>query len=200
MSGTSMRILVKNLPETNPKTKTEPAWKKPVVEYPKDATVIEIPYKWDRKPAKPGKKEKQKPKPITIRKQKPTPAKKEDPKKEKVKRAYSVLTGKERHDWTEDEIEKLIRMYEDGASYIEIMEAVRHSESSIATKLTQLRSRGRIAGVRSKDAWTQEEVDTLLTMKAQGQSIEKISKAMGKSYASVWSKYRKIKEKECGKK
>ena len=189
--------MVKNLPETNPKTRTEPAWRKPVVEYPKDATVIEIPYKWDRKPTPTGKKEKQKPKPITIKKQQP--AKKAEPKKEKVKRTYSVLTGKERHDWTEDEIEKLIIMYNDGASYIDIMEAVRHSESSIATKLTQLRSRGRIAGVRSKDAWTQEEVDTLLTMKAQGQSIEKISKAMGKSYASVWCKYRKIKEKECRK-
>lgn len=200
MSGASIKIGIspRNLPE--PKFRTEPAWRKPVVEYPKDATVIEIPYKWDRKPAKQGKKEKQKPKPITIRKQKQTPIKKEEPKKEKPKRTYSVLTGKERRNWTEDEIEKLICMYNDGASYIDIMEAVRHSESSIATKLTQLRSRGRIAGVRSKDAWTQEEVDTLLTMKDQGHSLEKISKALGKSYASVWSKNRKIEDKkECKK-
>ena len=86
-------------------------------------------------------------------------------------------------------------MYEDGASYIEIMEAVRHSESSIATKLTKLRQEGRIRSIRSKEAWTQEEVDTLLTMKAQGHNLEQISIAMGKSYASVWCKYRKIKEK-----
>ena len=199
MSGASIKIGIspRNLPV--PKFRTEPAWRKPVVEYPKDATVIEIPYKWDRKPEKPGKKEKQKPKPITIRKQKPKPAKKAEPKKEKVKRTYSVLTGKERHGWTEDEIEKLIRMYEDGASYIEIMEAVRHSESSIATKLTVLRKEGRITSIRSKEAWTQEEVDTLLTMKAQGHNLEQISKAMGKTYASVWCKYRKIKEKECEK-
>ena len=193
-----MKISPRDLPV--PKIKTEPAWKKPVIDYPKDATIIEIPYKWDRKPAKQGKKEKQKPKPITVRKQKQTQVKKEEPKKEKPKRTYSVLTGKERRSWTEDEIEKLICMFNDGASYIDIMEAVRHSESSIATKLTQLRSRGRIAGVRSKDAWTQEEVDTLLTMKDQGHSLEKISKALEKSYASVWSKNRKIEDKkECKK-
>lgn len=198
MSGALMKISPRDLPV--PRIKTEPAWKKPVIDYPKDATIIEIPYKWDRKPAKQGKKEKQKPKPITIRKQKQTQVKKEEPKKEKPKRTYSVLTGKERRSWTEGEIEKLICMYNDGASYIDIMEAVRHSESSIATKLTQLRSRGRIAGVRSKDAWTQEEVDTLLTMKDQGHSLEKISKALGKSYASVWSKNRKIEDKkECKK-
>lgn len=198
MSGASMKISPRDLPV--PKIKTVPAWKKPVIDYPKDATIIEIPYKWDRKPAKQGKKEKQKPKPITIRKQQPAKKAEPKPKKEKVKRTYSVLTGKERHGWTEDEIEKLIRMYNDGASYIDIMEAVRHSESSIATKLTQLRSRGRIAGVRSKDAWTQEEVDTLLTMKDQGHSLEKISKTLGKSYASVWSKNRKIEDKkECKK-
>ena len=173
MSGALMKISPRDLPV--PRIKTVPAWKKPVIDYPKDATIIEIPYKWDRKPAKQGKKE-------------------------KPKRTYSVLTGKERRNWTEDEIEKLICMYNDGASYIDIMEAVRHSESSIATKLTQLRSRGRIAGVRSKDAWTQEEVDTLLTMKDQGHSLEKISKALGKSYASVWSKNRKIEDKkECKK-
>ena len=118
MSGALIKISPRDLPV--PKIKTEPAWKKPVIDYPKDATIIEIPYKWDRKPAKQGKKEKQKPKPITIRKQKQT--------------------------------------------------------------------------------WTQEEVDTLLTMKDQGHSLEKISKALGKSYASVWSKNRKIEDKkECKK-
>ena len=189
MSGASIKIGIspRNLPV--PKFRTEPAWRKPVVEYPKDATVIEIPYKWDRKPAKPGKKEKQK----------PTKKAEPKPKKEKVKRTYSVLTGKERHGWTEDEIEKLIIMYEDGASYIEIMEAVRHSESSIATKLTVLRKEGRITSIRLKEAWTQEEVDTLLTMKAQGHNLEQISKAMEKTYASVWCKYKKIKGKECEK-
>lgn len=194
MSGASMKILPRDLPV--PKIKTVPAWKKPVIDYPKDATIIEIPYKWDRKPAKPGKKEKQKPKPITIRKQKPKPAKKAEPKKEKVKRTYSVLTGKERRGWTQDEIEMLIRMYTDGASYIEIMEAVRHSESSIATKLTKLRQDGRITDIRSVKPWTQEQIDTLLKMKAQGHTLQKISKELEKPYASVWRKYMKLKEKE----
>ena len=189
-----MRVLVKNLPETNPKTRTEPAWKKPVVEYPKDATIVEIPYKWDRKPAKPEKKEKQKPKPITVRKH--PPAKKAEPKKEKIKRTYSVLTGKEHRGWTEDEIEMLIRMYEDGDPYIEIMEAVRHSESSIATKLTKLRQEGRVTSIRSKEAWTQEQIDTLITMKAQGHTIEEICEVVGKSYAATWCKYKKIRIKE----
>ena len=144
--------------------------------------------------AKPGKKEKQKPKPITVRKH--PPAKKAEPKKEKIKRTYSVLTGKEHRGWTEDEIEMLIRMYEDGDPYIEIMEAVRHSESSIATKLTKLRQEGRVTSIRSKEAWTQEQIDTLITMKAQGHTIEEICKVVGKSYAATWCKYKKIRIKE----
>lgn len=194
MSGASIKagITPKNLPV--PKIRTEPVWKKPVIDYPKDAVIIDVPYKWDRKPAKPGKKEKQKPKPISVRKQKP--AKKEEPKKEKVKRTYSVLTGKERHGWTKDEIETLIRMYNGGEPYVEIMKAVRHSESSIATKLTKLRQEGRITSIRSKEAWTQEQIDTLLEMKAQGHTIEEICEVVGKSYAATWCKYKKIRIKE----
>lgn len=194
MSGASMKISPRDLPV--PKIKTVPAWKKPVIDYQKDATVIEFPYEWDKKPAQLKKKEKQKPKPITIRKQKPAKKAEPKPKKERVKRTYSVLTGKERRGWTQDEIETLIRMYTDGASYIEIMEAVRHSESSIATKLTKLRQDGRITDIRSVKPWTQEQVDTLLTMKAQGHTLQKISKDLEKPYASVWRKYMKLKEKE----
>lgn len=194
MSGASIKIGIspRNLPV--PKFRTEPAWKKPVIDYPKDAVIIDVPYKWNRKPAKPGKKEKQKPKPITIREQKPP--KKAEQKKEKIKRTTYTLSDKDRRNWTPEDVETLIRMYTEGASYIEISEAVRHAESSIATKLTQLRKEGRITSTRSKEAWTQEQVDTLLTMKAQGRTLEEVGEVIGKSYTAVWCKYRKIRRKE----
>lgn len=191
MSGASIKIGISPMDLPVPKIRTEPAWRKPVVEYPKDAKVIEIPYKWDRKPKTQKKKGKTKPKPIAIKQQKP--AKKAEPKKEKVKRTYTVLTGSERRDWTENEIEKLIAMYIDGASYTEMAEELRHSESSLATKLTKLRKEGRIASIRSKDEWTQKQVDTLLKMKAQGHTLEEIGEVIGRSYMAVWCKYRKIK-------
>ena len=64
MPGASMRVIARDLPE--PKIMTKPAWKKPVIEYPKDAKIKEVPYKW--KPAeKPIKSKKQeKPKPTTV--------------------------------------------------------------------------------------------------------------------------------------
>ena len=194
MSGASIKIGItpKNLPV--PKYRTEPAWKKPVIDYPKDATIIEIPYKWDRKPKRLEKKEKQKPKPITVRKQKPP--KKAEPKKEKIKRTIYTLSDKDRRNWTQEDVETLIRMYTEGASYIEISEAVRHAESSIAAKLTQLRKEGRITSIRSNEAWTQEQIDTLLEMKAQGHTIVEICEVVGKSYAATWCKYKKIRIKE----
>lgn len=184
----SMRILVKNLPETNPKTRTEPAWKKPIVEYPKDARITEVTYKWN-----PEKKAKPKRKAKPVKKEKPR--QKPGPKK-KVKRTLTALSGNERRNWTEEDVEKLIEMYNDGASYVEISEVVRHAESSIATKLTKLRKAGRITSTRSQESWTQEQVDTLLAMKAQGRTLEEVSVVIKKSYAAVWCKYRKIKAKE----
>lgn len=195
MSGASIKIGIspRNLPK--PKLRTEPAWKKPVIDYPKDATIKEVPYKWEPSPKKPEKKEK--PKPFTIRKQ-PAASKKPTPKP-KIKRTFYQLSDHERRMWTEKEIKTLIVMYNDGASYIEMSEAVRHSESSIATKLSNLRKEGLISSIRSKEEWTEEQVETLLGMKAKGYTLEEISRVIGRSYAAASIKYKRIKEEEeCG--
>lgn len=178
-----MRILVKNLPEPNPKTRTEPAWKKPVVEYPKDATIVEIPYKWE-----PEKKKKQK------------KAEKPKPKSKPVRKRRSLLAcwGNERKEWTEEQVETLIRMYSEGKSFLEIAGVTGHGENSIGYKLLKLRKEGRVTESRNSTAgWTREQDETVLRMREQGITFTDIGAAVGKSHSATWARYRKLmREKE----
>lgn len=180
MSTASMRILVKKLPETNPKTKTKPVWRKPVVEYPKDATIIDIPYKWvPEKEHKPKKK---------IEKPKPKPVKK--PKKQKP----LGYQGTGREEWTEEQVETLIRLYNEGVSYLEITEAVKHGENSVGSKLLRLRKEGRLGEKRtSGDAWNEQDLETLVRMRSEGATFEQIAQAVERSPMGTWSRYQKLK-------
>lgn len=179
MSGASMRILVKKLPETNPKTKTEPAWKKPAVEYPKDATIIEIPYKWPEPKPKPERAVK--------------PKRKPGPKPGRKRKSLLSCWGNERKEWKEEQVETLIRMYNEGKPLLEIAEATGHGENSIGYKLQKLRKAGKVSGNRnSSTGWKQEQDETMLRMREQGATYEEIGMAVGKSHAATWSRYKRI--------
>ena len=157
-------------------TPTKPAWKKPAVEYPKDATIVEIPYQWPDQKTKPKKKADTKPKPRL------------KPKKKRTLYCW----GNERNEWTEEEVDTLIRMYNEGRPYIEIAEATRHGENSIGYKLLKLRKEGRVKEVRNPVGWTREQDELLVRMREHGVTFGEIGKAVGKSTAATWSRYRKI--------
>ena len=181
MSGASMKISQRDLPV--PRIKTEPAWKKPVIDYPKDATIIEIPYKWTEPKPKPEKADKTKRKP----KQKPV----------RKRRPLLSCWGNERKEWKEEEVETLIRMYNEGKPFLEIAEATGHGENSISHKLKTLREEGRIFGNRNGSAgWTQEQDETMIRMREQGATYEEIGMAVGKSQAATWARYKKIMEEK----
>ena len=175
-----VKILVKNLPETNPKTNTKPAWKKPVIDYPKDATVIEIPYKWQPEEKKKEQKAKGKPKPITLQ-----------PKRKK--RLPDSDGGK--HPWTREELDLLVSLFNEGVSYKEIcLQIQTHNESTIKDKVSQLRRKGLIKGTRMDAGWSQEQDEILIRMKREGATLREIAPVVGKSKASCSYRFRQLVE------
>lgn len=177
MSNASIRsgISPRDLPV--PKYRTEPAWKKPVVEYPANATIIEIPYKWPEPKPKPKRAEEPKRK----------------PKPERKRKSLLACWGNERKEWEEEQVETLIRMYNEGKPLLEIAGATGHSENSIGYKLLKLRKEGKVSGNRNSSAgWTQEQDETMLQMREQGATFVEIGMAVGKSHAATWARYRKI--------
>lgn len=163
-------IKVKHLPIPRLPT-TTPAWKKPIVEYPKDARILTFIHE----PKEPKKK--------TF----------------KNKRRLIVKTpSREGHhtysQWTEEEDQRVAQMYSDGASYREISEKVGHTEAAISVRVSLLKKEGRITTARNKPRWTDEQVETLIEMRAAQVPYKEISKALGKTVTSAMEKYRSIKK------
>lgn len=171
MSSASMRVIARDLPE--PKIMTKPAWKKPVIEYPKDAKIKEVPYKW--KPEKPIKRKKQeKPKPITV-----------NPRKKRL-----PVSAGGKHPWTKDELDMLVKLFNGGVSYKEIcLQLQTHNESTIKDKVSQLRRKGLICGYRSEAGWTQEQDEILIKMKREGKKLREIAQVVGKSQQTCSRRY-----------
>ena len=157
---------------------TRPAWTKPTVEYPEDAKVIEIIHE----PAPEKRPQK---------KTKPKPKKKSKPAK---KISLRVVKDGDRKDWTEEEIQTLIRMFNDGKKYREIADEIDHEEGSIATKLKQLRKKG-LVGKREKPKWT-PEMDAVLLNKKDFESYAMIGEKLGKSAQSCYSRHMRLEEKK----
>ena len=175
----SMRALKRelNLPEPllQGKARTKPAWKKPVVEYPKDAVIITIVHEIPASSL-------------------PQPEKK--PKKEtKKKRKRNLLVKRDDFHyraWTEEENQTAARMYNEGAPFWEICNAVHHSEGATWMKIAKLRKQGLITVERRNSMWTPEMDEKLLKMRAEGVPFSKIAKLFGKSTSGAYSRYHKL--------
>ena len=178
MSGASIRISVDKLPRPRLQP-TRPVWTKPEIEYPEDAAIIEIPYE-------PAPERQQAPRPQAKKKPKPEP-KKEEPAK---KISFRAVKDGDRKDWTEEEVETLIALFNAGKKYREIADEIGHEEGSIATKLKALRKKG-LVGSREQLRWTPEE-DAILLTKTEEMSFAMIAKKVGKSASACYSRYMKL--------
>ena len=174
-----MKCSAKSLPEPKLPT-TKPAWTKPAVEYPKDATIIEIPYKW-----------------VPEKKPKPRPKAPEKPKTAPKRKRNRILSGSDgkKQRWTDEEIQVLVSLYNDDVPYAEILDQLtRHSKGTIKCKVIELRKKGLITGIRTP-YWTAEQLEKLVRLRKAGTSWEKISKEIGKSRSACCQKYLKLEEK-----
>ena len=172
-SGASILISPNKLWE--PKIRTTPAWKKPVVEYPEDAVIKTVIHE--------------------IPASSLPPPEKKPPKEKKKKRKMNVLVTREEFNyraWTEEENQLVIKMYTEGASLQDITEAVHHSEGATWMKITKLKKQGLITTERKKSLWTPEMDETLLRMRAEGVPFSQIAKVVGKSTSGAYSRYHKL--------
>ncbi|MFS1058711.1 helix-turn-helix domain containing protein [Enterococcus casseliflavus] len=105
--------------------------------------------------------------------------------------------------WTATEEKRLIAMHKQGASYVEIGEALGRSKGSCSNKVSKLQAAGKIKKKRVEQ-WTSEQVQTLLdhvTFDQNGyvSNYMELSRVTGKQYAQVVHKVNNLrKEGEIG--
>lgn len=97
------------------------------------------------------------------------------------------------HRWTPEEVEKLMRLWAQGASPGAIGEEVGASTHAVLRMVQRLRkegvplerrTRGNHAGRNSK-LWTQGEVEYLVRRRSESATIEEIAIALGRSWNGV---------------
>ena len=123
----------------------------------------------------------------------------EPEKKKERKRKRNVVVPRREYnyrEWTEDETQILIRMYTEGASFPDIVEAVRHTDGAVQMKITKLKRQGLIKVERRPSKWTPEMDDILLRMRPQGVTFSKIGEMVGKSAQAAYCRYQKLTEKD----
>lgn len=104
----------------------------------------------------------------------------EIPDKEKKK---TKIDPKSRNDlWTEDSVNKLIEMHNDGASNVSIAYALNRTTGAVGFKIHMLRKEGKLppinseetARFRHKSIWTDEELETIKRMIKEGVRVKDI--------------------------
>lgn len=100
--------------------------------------------------------------------------------------------------WTTTEEKRLIAMHKQGASYVEIGEALGRSKGSCSNKVSKLQAAGKIKKKRVEQ-WTSEQVQTLLdhvTFDQNGyvSNYMELSKVSGKQYAQVVHKVNNLRK------
>lgn len=131
----SMKI-IRHLP-CAPFPATKAAYKKPVLyNNSKHMRVVELPCQYN-------------PRPIQVPKKKPTI--------QKEKRLDKTSRIHKRQKWTDEKIQKVIDMYNNGASYIEIGKAIGRSSSNVHKKIHMLIANGELKERRDKRCRKQPE-------------------------------------------
>ena len=100
--------------------------------------------------------------------------------------------------WTATEEKRLIAMHKQGASYVEIGEALGRSKGSCSNKVSKLQAAGKIKKKRVEQ-WTSEQVQVLLdhvTFDQNGyvSNYMELSRVTGKQYAQVVHKVNNLRK------
>lgn len=164
-------IKVKHLPIPRLPT-TTPAWKKPIVEYPKDARILTFIHE-PPEPKKPTRRKKAKPKP--------------EPNNKRKKEVHHYCGP-----WLEEQDQVVIKMYNEGKSLFEISEKAGHTAGAITARICKLKKEKRITISRHYACWTNEQKETVLKMRAEGTTFKEIGKALGRSETATYRIYKKM--------
>lgn len=117
------------------------------------------------------------PAPIPKPRQKPKPK----PTKEQVKVKQAAKAVKNRW-WTEERIKVLIKLHREGVTYANIAKQMGTTKGAITSQVKRLTDRGILEPREDHDLWPQEDIDTLMDMRAEGKTFGEISDKLGRNY------------------
>ena len=110
----------------------------------------------------------------------------------KTEKAVNVKASKMKislnhQSWSEDDVELLIQMYNEGIPMAEIAEHFERSISACSNKLKEL-------CVQKSYSWSEEEVETLFRLKSEGKTWDRIASKLGRKRHAVMRKYHREKQ------
>lgn len=151
---------------------TKATYKKPVVgDMSRHLQVVEIPSAYNPKPA-----------PIP----KPRPKRKAYPKPPKTRGMGKRKVHREPKFWTEDKVERVIEMYENGATLQEIGNQFGKPWGAIRSLITRLSDKGLIERHHA-ERYTKEDIERIRELKAAGKTYAEIGDIMGRTSSAVFN-------------
>jgi len=109
----------------------------------------------------------------------------------KTEKAVNVKASKlkislNHQSWSEEDVEILVKMYNEGISTREISEHFERSVSACLKKLNSL--------CVQRSSWSEEEVETLFRLKTEGKTWDRIASKLGRKRHAVMRKYHREKQ------
>ena len=96
------------------------------------------------------------------------------PKKRADNKIQNVVRASKCRWWTEERVTQLIDLHGQGLIYEEIAQIMGTSKSAVTSKVKTLIDRGILEARIQKPQWTEEEIKTLVSMKAEGKTWAEI--------------------------
>jgi len=151
---------------------TKATYKKPVVgDTFKHMRVVEVPSAYNPKPA-----------PIP----KPRPKRKAYPKPPKSRGMGKREVHQKSRFWTDDKVERVIEMYENGATLQEIGNVYGKPWGAIRSLITRLSDKGLIERHHA-ERYTEEDIERIRELKAAGKTYAEIGDIMGRTSSAVFN-------------
>ena len=151
---------------------TRAVYKKPVVgDTLKHMRVVEVPSTYNPKPA-----------PIP----KPRPKRKAYPKPPKSRGMGKREVHREPKFWTEDKVERVIEMYENGATLQEIGNRFGKPGTSVRNLITRLSDNGLIER-HHVEHYTEEDIERMRELREAGKTYAEIGDIMGRTSNAVFN-------------
>ena len=94
----------------------------------------------------------------------------DNPKKRADNKIQNVVRASKYRWWTEERVTQLIDLHGQGLIYEEIAQIMGTNKSAVTSKVKTLIDRGILEARIQKPQWTEEEIRTLVSMKAEGKT------------------------------
>lgn len=161
MSG----ALMKNIKLLDAPKPTLPAYRKPTMEVTPQMRIIEVPSVYNPKPIPKTRKQ------------------------GRVKK-YSATGCHNRHNWTDDQVQIVIDMYNEGLSLEAIGRRVNCSANMASMVISKARREGKIQAVRINSDWTPEMQREMARLYKEGKTYRFIAQKIGRSVSNTHKKIR----------